>query len=320
MNSSTAENKKSKSMSFSESLQTNKVWLTSKRKRIDLLTAFLFLLPSLSIFGVFTYYALGFNVYLSFTTWNFLSKIKNFVGLANYERMLTDPRFWQIMGNTTYYAVGTVILSLTLGLIFALLLNQNIPARGFFRTLIFSPYVTTTAAVAVLWIWIFDPNYGLINYGLQVIGLAGPRWLTDTAWAMPGLLIMNTWRTSGYTMVIFLAGLTGIPREYYEAAEMDGAGRIQKFFNITLPLLSPTTFFLIVTTLLSAFQVFDQVAVMTQGGPVNATKVINYAIYTEAFVSFRAGYAAALATVLFLVLLIITIIQLRLSRRWVHYQ
>jgi multiple sugar transport system permease protein len=139
-------------------------------------------------------------------------------------------------------------------------------------------------------------------------------------WAMPALLIMNTWRTAGYTMVIFLAGLTAIPREYYEAAEIDGAGRFQKFINITLPLLSPTTFFLVVTSLLSAFQVFDQVAVMTQGGPVTATKVINYAIYTEAFVSFRAGYAAALATVLFIILFIITIFQLRLSRRWVHYQ
>lgn len=320
MNSSIAVDESKKSNKLSNFFQTNKSWVTSKRKRIDLVTAFFFLLPSLTIFGVFTYYALGFNIYLSFTSWNFLSKAKNFIGLTNYERMFTDPRFWQILGNTTYYAVGTVVFSLVLGLAFALLLNQNIPARGLFRTLIFSPYITTTAAVAVLWIWIFDPNYGLINYGLELIGLAGPRWLTDTSWAMPALLIMNTWRTSGYTMVIFLAGLTGIPREYYEAAEIDGAGKIQKFFNITLPLLSPTTFFLIVTSLLSAFQVFDQVAVMTQGGPVNATKVINYAIYTEAFVSFRAGYAAAVATILFIILLIITIIQLRLSKRWVHYQ
>lgn len=320
MNPSSTVSTNTNKSKFAQFLIDNKSYLTSKRKRVDLITALLFLFPSLAIFGVFTYYALGFNVFLSFTSWNFLSKTKNLIGLTNYTRMFSDDRFWQILGNTTYYAVGTVISSLVLGLIFALLLNQKIPARGFFRTLIFSPYITTTAAVAVLWIWIFDPNYGLINYGLQLIGLSGPRWLTDTMWAMPALLIMNTWRTSGYTMVIFLAGLTGIPREYYEAAEIDGAGRIQKFFNITLPLLSPTTFFLVVTSLLSAFQVFDQVAVMTQGGPVTATKVINYAIYTEAFVSFRAGYAAAIATVLFIILLILTIIQLRLSRRWVHYQ
>ena len=137
---------------------------------------------------------------------------------------------------------------------------------------------------------------------------------------MPALLIMNTWRSSGYAMIIFLAGLTNIPREFYEAAEIDGANRLQSFIRITLPLLTPTTFFLIVTMLLSSFQVFDQIAVMTQGGPVYATMVLNYALYTEAFVSFRAGYAAALATVLFIILLSITIVQQRLSKRWVHYQ
>jgi multiple sugar transport system permease protein len=189
-----------------------------------------------------------------------------------------------------------------------------------FRTIIFSPYVTTTAAIAVLWIWIFDPTYGLINAALATIGIEGPRWLTSTAWAMPALLIMNAWRTSGYTMVIFLAGLTNISREFYEAAELDGANKLQAFRHITWPLLSPTTFFLSITTLLSAFQVFDQVAVMTQGGPVNATQVINYYIYSEAFRSFKAGYAAAAATVLFIILLVITVIQMRLSDRWVHYQ
>jgi len=224
------------------------------------------------------------------------------------------------MLNTTYYAVGTIVSSLTLGLIFALLLNQKIPGRGLFRTIIFSPYVTTTAAVAVLWIWMFDPSYGLINSGLSWFGITGPRWLTDVNWAMPALLIMNTWRQSGYAMVIFLGGLTNISREYYEAAQLDGANRFKSFLYITLPLLSPTIFFLIVTSLLGAFQVFDQVAVMTQGGPVDATKVINYAIYTEAFVSFRAGYSAAISTVLFIILLTVTIIQMRLSKRWVHYQ
>jgi ABC-type sugar transport system permease subunit len=234
--------------------------------------------------------------------------------------MFADPRFWTILKNTTYYAIGTVVLSMTLGLLFALLLNEKIPARGLFRTLIFSPYVTTTAAVAVLWIWIFDPNVGLLNYALSLVGIPGPRWLTSTTWSMPALLIMNMWRTSGYAMVIFLAGLTNIPESFYEAAKMDGASRFRSFFHITLPLLSPTTFFLLVTLLLSSFQVFDQVAIMTQGGPVNSTKVITYAIYTEAFQSFRAGYASAMATVLFLILFVITLFQLRLSRRWVHYQ
>jgi sn-glycerol 3-phosphate transport system permease protein len=295
-------------------------WFQSKRNRKDLAAGLLFLLPSITIFAVFVYYALGFNIYLSFTSWNFLAPVKKFIGFTNYERIFTDLRFWKIMLNTTYYAVGTIVISLILGLIFALLLNQKIPGRGLFRTIIFSPYVTTTAAVAVLWIWMFDPSYGLINIGLSWFGIDGPRWLTDVNWAMPALLIMNSWRQSGYAMVIFLGGLTNIPHEYYEAAQLDGANRIKTFFYITLPLLSPTTFFLIVTSLLGAFQVFDQVAVMTQGGPVDATKVINYAIYTEAFVSFRAGYSASISTVLFIILLTVTIFQLRLSKRWVHYQ
>jgi ABC-type sugar transport system permease subunit len=320
MNSSQLETSTSPPKKQAAQLHAAASWFKNGRKRHDLATAFLFLLPSLLIFGVFIYYSLGYNVYLSFTSWNFLSETKRFIGLTNYERMFADPRFWTILKNTTYYAIGTVVLSMTLGLLFALLLNEKIPARGLFRTLIFSPYVTTTAAVAVLWIWIFDPNVGLLNYALSLVGIPGPRWLTSTTWSMPALLIMNMWRTSGYAMVIFLAGLTNIPESFYEAAKMDGASRFRSFFHITLPLLSPTTFFLLVTLLLSSFQVFDQVAIMTQGGPVNSTKVITYAIYTEAFQSFRAGYASAMATVLFLILFVITLFQLRLSRRWVHYQ
>ena len=172
----------------------------------------------------------------------------------------------------------------------------------------------------MLWIWIFDPSYGLVNYALGLVGIDGPRWLTSTTWAMPALIIMNVWKTSGYAMVIFLAGLTAIPRELHEAAEIDGANRWQAFWKITLPLLSPTTFFVVVTSLLNAFQVFDQVAVMTLGGPVDATKVFNYYIFEQAFINFKAGYASAVSIVFFLILLVMTIFQLWFSKRWVHYQ
>ena len=211
-----------------------------------------------------------------------------------------------------------VALSLPMGL--ALLLNQKFPWRGFFRTLIFSPYITTVAAISLLWIWIFDPKYGLVNYGLSLLGVEGPRWLTSTTWAMPALIIMNVWHTVGYCMVIYLAGLSAIPRDLHEAAAIDGAGRWAIFRNITLPLLSPTTFFLVVTSLIGALQVFDSVAVMTQGGPVNATTVFNFYIYQQAFAFFRAGYAAAVALVLFAIILVLTALHLYLSRRWVHYQ
>jgi ABC-type sugar transport system permease subunit len=285
-----------------------------------MLTGLLFLFPSLVTFGVFTYYALGFNVYLSTTSWNFLSEAKDFIGLQNYIDLFNDTLFWKVALNTTYYAVGSVALSIAFGLLFALLLNQKIFMRGIFRTVIFSPYVTTSAAVALLWIWIFEPNYGLINYALSLVGIEGPVWLTSSQWAMPALIIMNVWRISGYVMALFLAGLTAIPRELYEAAEIDGAGRMATFFKITLPLLSPTTFFIVVTSFISAFQVFDQVSVMTLGGPADATKVFNYYIYEQAFITFRAGYASTISTVLFLILLGLTILQLRLSRKWVHYQ
>lgn len=311
-------------ISLSQNDDTNPVmakhWHLTRRARGDLITAVLFLLPSLIVFGVFVYYALGFNLYLSLTSWNFLSPVKDFVGLNNYREMFTDRRFWTVAWNTAYFAVATVAITTVLGLFLAVLLKQALPLRGLFRTIIFSPYVTTTAAIALLWIWIFEPSYGIMNYGLSLIGIEGPRWLTSTTWAMPALIIMNVWRTTGYAMAIFLAGLTNIPRELHEAAEIDGAGRLAAFWHITLPLLSPTTFFIVVTSLISSFQVFDQVAVMTLGGPADSTKVFNYYIYQQAFIAFRAGYAAAVSTVLFLLLLVFTVIQLRLSRTWVHYQ
>ncbi len=290
----------------------------SRLRRTDYLTALVFLTPSLVIFGIFVYYALGFNLYLSFTSWNFLSSTKTFIGLANYQKMFSDPRFWKVMLNTSYFSVATVAFSLIFGLLLALILNQKMSGRGIFRVIFFSPYITTTSALALLWIWIFDPNYGLINYGLHLIGISGPRWLTSTTWAMPALIIMTVWKTSGYSMVIFLAGLTNIPKELREAAQMDGAGPWAILWKIILPWLSPTTFFLLFTLLISAFQTFDQVAVMTAGGPIDSTKVLNYYIYEQAFINYKAGYAASLAVVFFLLLLGLTILQLRVSRRWVY--
>lgn len=295
-------------------------WWRSARRREDLAVAFLFLLPSLLLFGTFVYYALGFNLYLSFTSWNFIAPVKTWVGWDNYARLLTNARFWKVFTNTFYFALGTVALSMLGGLVLALLLNRKVRGRAVFRTLIFSPYVTTTAAVALLWVWIFDPTYGLINWLLSWVGIAGPRWLTSTEWAMPAIILMSAWRTVGYSMVIFLAGLTAIPRDLYEAAAIDGAGSWASLRHITIPLLSPTTFFLMVTSLIGALQEFDAVAVMTAGGPVDATKVFNYFIFEQAFVVFRAGYAAAVAASLFVIILTLTILQLRLSSRWVHYQ
>jgi len=294
-------------------------YFSNSRARNDLLIALLFLAPSIVIFGVFIYYSIGFNLYLSFTSWNFLSPAKQLVGFENYTRLFTTQKFWSALWKTIYFALGWVSLSLIFGLAFALLLNMKIPMRGLFRTIIFSPYVTTTAAVALLWMWIFQPEYGLVNIFLGWFGVKGPHWLSDVKWAMPAIIIMEVWRNIGYVMVIFLAGLQNIPTELYEAAQIDGVGVFRKFRSITLPLLSPTTFFIVITSLFSAFKIFDQVQVMTRGGPAGATTVLNYYIYEQAFVNFRAGYAAAASTVMFLFLLILTLFQLAVQKNWVHY-
>lgn len=290
------------------------------RKSYDRFIAILFLAPSLITFGVFVYYVLVYNFYLSLTSWNFITPNLPFVGLDNYVAIFSDVETYSVLYNTIYYAIAEVGLSMILGLGLALLMNQQIIARGLFRTLFYFPNIATTSVMGLLWIWIFYPSYGVLNYFLSWFGIQGPAWLTDPTWAMPAIIIMSVWRSMGYAMVIYLGGLANIPRDYYEASQLDGANRLQTFWSITLPLLSPTTFFLLVTSLIGALQVFDAVAVMTGGGPVGTTQVFNYYIYEKAFVSFKAGYASALATILFLLILGLTVLQSKLSNRWVHYQ
>ncbi len=293
--------------------------LTNSRTKRDRLVAIAFLAPSFVIFAVFVYYALAFNVYLSATSWNFISPTKRFIGLDNFYEMFGDDRFWRIAKTTVTYAVGHVGLSMILGLGLALLLNQNLKGRTIFRTLFFFPNITTASAVALLWVWIFNPRYGLANYMLGILGIEGPHWLLHPTWALVAIIIFDTWRSLGYVMLIYLGGLLSIPSDYYEAAQIDGANRFQRFFKITLPLLSPTTFFLLVTSFINSMQVFDSVAVMTQGGPAKSTTVANYYIWQKAFLEFDAGYASAVSIVLFGFILILTIVQNLFSKRWVHY-
>lgn len=285
----------------------------------DLKVAFIFLAPALTVFTVFVYYPLIYNFYLSTTSWNFLSPTKPNVGLRNYTDMFSDSRFWEIARNTVGFAVGHVGLSLVIGLGLALLLNQQIKGRSIFRMLFFFPNVTTTSAIALLWVWIYDPRFGPINYALGLLGIQGPNWLLDSRWALWAVIIFSTWRSIGYVMLIYLGGLVNIPHDYYEAGQIDGVSRWQAFRKITLPLLSPTTFFLLVTSFIGSLQVFDEIAVITRGGPAGSTKVFNYQIWQKAFVEFDAGYASAMAVVLFLAILLLTVLQNIFSKRWVHY-
>jgi ABC-type sugar transport system permease subunit len=294
--------------------------LVRMQRTSDLRTGLLFLLPTILVFAVFKYYVLGYNLYLSLTSWNFFSPDKRFIGLKNFKFILSGKVFWKVLGNTLYYTLGTTIISTILGFLFAVLLFARRTVTGsIFKTIFFIPNITTTSAMALLWIWIFDPIFGLSGQLFTLIGGESPRWLTDPNLAMLVVISLSVWRSAGYVMLIYIAGLTSIPRELYEAAKVDGASRLQQLRNITIPLLSPTTLFLMMTSVISAMQVFDVVAVMTKGGPFGSTTVLNLYIYQKAFGESKAGYSAALSIILFLLILSFTLMQKQLSKRWVKY-
>jgi multiple sugar transport system permease protein/sn-glycerol 3-phosphate transport system permease protein len=275
--------------------------------------------PNLLLFTIFTYWPLIYNFYLSFVRWNFLRPTKPFVGLDNYIRIFTDSQFWTIVFNTFTFTVCSVALTLLIGLGLALLINQPLRYRNVARAVVFSPVIMSGAVVAVVWSYIFDPRYGLMNELLQLIGLRSPDWLADPFWAMPAVIIVYVWKNLGYAVVIYLAGLQGIPRELYDAARVDGAGAWDRFWHVTLPGLSPVAFFLSVTSILACFQSFDIIKVLTDGGPANATNVLIFHLYELGFVKYDAGEAGVVAMVLFGIMLVLTIIQLRYLEQRVTY-
>lgn len=283
----------------------------------DTAWAFVLLLPNIVCFLVFTLFPVVASFLLSFTSWDILSPIK-WVGLQNYIKLFQDPIFLKVLRNTLYYSVVSVPLTVVLSLFLALALDK-IPGKKVYRAAYFLPVISSMVAVAVVWQWMYNPEYGIINYLLRFFGIRGPNWLTSTVWAMPAVIITSVWKSLGFNMLIFLAGLQAIPDSYYEAAEIDGAGWVHKFWYITLPLLSPTTFFVTVMAFIGSFQAFDAVFLMTQGGPARSTSVIVHYIYENAFRYFRMGYASAMAYVLFLMVFIVTLIQFRWQRKWVVY-
>jgi multiple sugar transport system permease protein len=296
-------------------------WAESDVRRGDGRVAILFLLPDLIGFVLFTLLGILGTFGIGFLRWN-LVQPPQWVGLANYDTLLHDPLFWQVLGNTVYYAGGVVPISTALALLIALGLNRVVVGAGLLRTLYFAPFITTLSGAALLWQWIFDPNRGLIDSVLYMVGVSDPPgWLNSTAWAMPALIIFGIWRQIGFSMVLFLAGLQGVPRHLLEAAAVDGAGSWQRFRYITLPLISPTTFFVVIITTIGSFQLFDQAFIMTAGKffPANSTNTVVGYLYQKAFVELAMGMASATAWVLFLVVFALTLIQLFGQRRWVHY-
>ncbi len=285
-----------------------------KYRKKDLVTAFFFLLPAFAVFFVFKYYPLLDTLRISFTSWNFFSEPKD-VGLQNYVKLLTSRTFRKILGNTFYYTFWSTGLSLLLGLLLALcLFKRNSYGGRVLKTLFFIPNITTASAVAILWIWIFNSSNGLMEIVYSLFGAKSPAWLLDKDLAIWTVITLGVWRSMGYVMTIYMSGLSQIDGSVYEAARIDGASEAQQAWYITLPLLTPTTLFLLTTNLISAMQVFDVVQVMTEGGPSNATNVMNLYIYQEAFVRSKAGSAAALSIILFVLLLVLTVVQRSLTK------
>lgn len=271
------------------------------------------------LFGIFTYWPLLYNGYLSFVKWDLLAPVKLWVGFGNYRFLFTQPEFWRILLNTLVFTVTSVLLTTSLGLAMALLLNQALVGRNAVRSIVFSPVMLSGAAIGIVWIYILDPRFGLLDMLLAIAGLNSPNWLLDTTWAMPAVIIVHTWKTVGYAVVIYLAGLQAIPRELYEAVVVDGGGAWARFWHITLPGLSPVIFFLILTSVLVSFQAFDIIKVMTAGGPVNATTTLIYYLYEEGFVAFNAGRAGVASVLLFALMFAFTSVQMRYEESRVHY-
>lgn len=290
----------------------------SRWRRSETLAAWLFLLPSLVPFLIFTAGPVVAAGVISLLDWNLFSP-PSFVGLHNFARLGPDPTFWSALVNTVYFTFVTVPLTLLVSLALALLLNQGLKRIAVFRSLLLLPYATISVAVAFVWIWLYIPHGGLINSLLGAFGIDGPAWLVSDTWAMPALVAMSVWKSFGFGMVIFLAGLQAIPQQLYEAARVDGASPWRSFRDVTLPLLSPAMFFVVVTSVISSFQVFDQALVMTNGGPgVHTTTLVMY-IYQTGFLNYEQGYAAAQSIVLFAFIAVITGMQFLLQRRLVHY-
>lgn len=278
-----------------------------------------FLLPNIIGFAVFILFPVIASFGMSFTEWNGFGEIR-FIGLDNYIKLWSDESFRISFLNSIIMTVVTVPATLFLAIVAAVALNKGIRGIKFFRTALFLPHITSTIAVAVVWQLLFNPTMGPINGFLQSIGIDNPPgWFASSQWALISVIIVNIWHSVGYYMILYLAGLQGIPADLYEAAELDGAGAFVRFRKITLPMLSPVIFFTIIIGIINSFKVFDLIYVLTQGGPGRATRVLVYDIYYTAFQRYEYGYASSMAYVLFALILIITLIQFRGQKKWVNY-
>ncbi len=286
----------------------------SKAKKRENLWGYLFILPNFAGFALFTIVPVVIAFVLSLSNYDIISQF-DFVGLRNYAKLFTDNRFLQAMKNTVYYCVLTVPTGIVLSFLVAVLLNRQIRGIRIVRTFVFIPVITSMVAIALVWSMLYEEQSGLLNIILEAVGLNKVGWLTDPDMAMISIAIMSVWKSLGYNMTIYLAGLQGVPADLYEAATIDGANSFQKMIRITIPMLQPTTYFITLTSLIGAFQVFDQVSVMTQGGPINSTTTIAMYLYNYGFKFFEMGYACSAAYILFVLVFGISMIQNYISKK-----
>lgn len=289
----------------------------SRSEKREAISFYITVFPWILGFCLFTTGPMIASLVISLLKWDMILPAK-FIGFQNYVSAFHDPVFWKSLYVTSVYTFVSVPLGLILSLFVALLLNQKIKGLSIFRTLFYLPSLVTGAAVSILWVWVFNPNFGLLNTFLSYLGIQGPQWIYSPRWALPSLIIMSLWSIGG-SMLIYLSGLQGIPTELYEAAEIDGAGSVHKFWSVTLPMISPVIFFNLVMGIIGTFQVFTQGYVMTQGGPEYSTMFYVLYLYNNAFQEFQMGYASALAWILFFIILILTIIVFKTSKTWVYY-
>ena len=298
----------------------------AKRKAQGLLVASPFLLPSLIGLLVFSMLPLVISGLISLTDWNGLDPLMDpaflethYIGLANYQSILTSAEFWKALTNTGKYIILYIPLMLMASLLVAQLLSRPRRGVGVLRVLYYIPVLTSWVAASLIWKTVLSPQYGALNSILAVFGIQGPGWLLDEAWAMPAIVLVSVWKDMGFFGLILLSGLVAIDRTYYEAASIDGAGSFTKFTRITLPLLTPSIFYVLIVGMINAFQLFPQIMIMTDGGPNGATQVMVERIYKYGFRYYRMGYAAAFSWILFAIIMIFTALQMRGQRRWVHY-
>lgn len=303
------------------STPAHRPWYGSRLKRREAIEGYLWISPWILGFLIFSLGPIIASAYLSFTEYK-IAGSPVWIGLENYRQaFFVDKQFWPSLWRTVYYSVAVVTLGVSLSLLAAVLLNQEIKGRAIYRALYYLPSLTPVVALAILWRWLLQPQVGLVNYMLYQVGIPGPAWLNDTNWAIPALIMVALWASvGGGRMIIFLAGLQGVPKELHESAQIDGANSLQRFFSITLPMISPVILFNLILGVIGSFSVFSVSYIATQGGPNYATWFYMLHLYYNAFSYFQMGYASALAWIFFLIIFVLSFIQIKLSNRWVYYE